>query len=47
MIAVAMSRVDRRQVLAPGCDPFDKFLVLIDRDGGIHQDGIALARNER
>jgi len=36
MIAMAMGRVDRRQIFAAGCHPVDKFLVLIDRDGGIY-----------
>ena len=31
MIAVAMGRVDRRQIFAAGGDPVDKLLVLIDR----------------
>jgi len=47
MIAMAMGRVDRRQIFAAGCDPVDKFLVLIDRDGGIYQHGIALTRDKR
>jgi len=41
------STVDRRQILAALCDPVEKFLVLIDRDGGIHQHGITLARDKR
>jgi hypothetical protein len=46
MIAMAMGRVDRRQIFASGRDPVDKFLVLIDRDGGIHKHGIALTRDK-
>ena len=47
MIAVAMGRVDRRQILATPRDPVGEFLVLIDRDLGVHQHRIALARNKR
>src|SRR6266446_4763910 len=32
MIAVAVSRIDRRQILAAPHDPIDEFLVLIDGD---------------
>ena len=43
MIAVAVSRIDRRQILAAAHDPIDKFQVLVDRDRRIHQHGITLA----
>jgi hypothetical protein len=43
MIAVAMGRVDRRQILATPRDPVGEFLVLIDCDCRVHQHRIALA----
>src|SRR5690348_14645753 len=47
MIAMAVGRVDCRQILAAARNPLDKFVVLIDRDRRVNQHGVPLTRNKR
>src|SRR6202049_1926944 len=47
MIAVAMSGVDRRQILSARDSPIRQGARLRDRNRGVDQDGIALLRNQR
>src|SRR5271169_3637012 len=44
MIAVAMSGVDRRQILSTRRNPICQGTCLLDRDWGVDQDSIALPR---
>src|SRR6266446_3572356 len=47
MIAVAMRGVDRRQILAPRHQPIHEGARLVDRNGSVDQDSVALTRNQR
>src|SRR5579859_4310859 len=47
MIAVAMGGVDRRQILSARHNPIRQGARLLDRNRGVDQDGVALARNKR
>src|ERR1700736_3125725 len=47
MIAVAMGGVDRRQILAFRRNPIRQGTRLLDRNRGVDQDSVALARNKR
>src|SRR5882762_8366287 len=47
MIAVAMRGVDRRQILAPRHQPIHEGARLVDRNGSVDQDSVALPRNQR
>src|ERR1700681_3467719 len=47
MIAVAMSGVDRRQILSARHDPIRQDTCLLDRNRGVDQDSVALPRNKR
>src|SRR5579864_3859569 len=43
MIAVTVSDIDRSQVLAARCDPFDCGVCLLDGKKGIDENGVSLA----
>src|ERR1700687_2620844 len=47
MIAVPMGGVDHRQILAPRDHPIHEGARLLDRDGSVDQDSVALPRNQR
>src|SRR6266852_5270409 len=47
MIAVAMGRVDRRQIPAFHCNPIRQGTRLLDGNRGVDQHGVALAENKR
>src|ERR1700682_466901 len=47
MIAVTMGGVDRRQILAFRRNPIRQGTRLLDRNRGVDQDSVALARNKR
>src|ERR1700737_4676446 len=46
MIAVAMSGVDRRQILSARDNPIRQGTRLLDRNRGVDQDSVALPRNK-
>src|SRR6476646_2255122 len=46
MIAVAMRGVDRRQILSGRHNPIRQGASLLDRNGGVDQDSVALPRNK-
>src|SRR5918996_3294160 len=46
VVAVAVRRVDRRQVLAARLDPIHERACLLDGDKGVDKDGVALAGDE-
>src|SRR6267154_1889594 len=46
MIAVAMSGVDRRQILSARRNPICQGTCLLDRNRGVDQDSVALPRNK-
>src|SRR6266849_6517785 len=46
MIAVAMSGVDRRQILSTRRNPTCQGTCLLDRNRGVDQDGVPLPRNK-
>ena len=46
MIAVAMGGIDRRQILAFRLHPIRQGARLLDRDGGVDQDGVPLPGNK-
>src|SRR5205807_9568770 len=46
MIAVAMSGVDRRQILSAGRNPIRQGAGLLDGNRGVDQDSVPLPRNE-
>src|SRR5713101_2793071 len=46
MIAVAMSGVDRRQILSAGHNPIRQSTCLLERNRGVDQDSVALPRNK-
>src|SRR5882762_6429314 len=47
MIAVAMSRIDRRQILSARPNPIREGSSLLDCNRGVDQDSVALPRNKR
>ena len=47
MIPVAMRGVDRREILAPRHQPIHEGARLLDRNGSVDQDSVALPRNQR
>src|SRR6266404_5503687 len=47
MIPVAMGGVDRRQILSARHNPIRQGARLLDRNGGVDQDSVALPRNQR
>src|SRR5437660_12917374 len=47
MIAVAMGRVDRRQILTARPNPIREGSSLLDRNRGVDQNSVALPRNKR
>src|SRR6267142_1855617 len=47
MIPVAMRGVDRREILAPRHQPIHEGARLLDRNGNVDQDSVALPRNQR
>ena len=47
MIAVAMGGIDHRQILSARDNPIRQGARLLDRNGGVDQDSVALPRNQR
>src|ERR1700681_1210703 len=47
MVAVAMGGVARRQILSARHNPIRQGARLLDRNGGVDQDSVALPRNKR
>src|SRR3984893_1136676 len=47
MIPVAMGGVDRRQILSARHNPIRQGARLLDRNGGVEQESVALTRNKR